>query len=275
MSELTISIVLYKSNREKLRQAIDSVRKSQLDLTLYLIDNSPTDELKDLAGPRIKYIFNGANLGFGKAHNLVMRKAVDEAPYHLVLNPDVYFDENVLEALYQKMENSPDVGMISPRILYPDGATQYLCKLLPTPLDLFGRRFLGGTSWAERRNEHYELRASGYDKPMNIPYLSGCFMFLRTSVLREVGFFDERIFMYIEDADLTRRIHQRYQTLFFPEVVIYHHYAKGSYNNKKLMLYNIHGASIYFFKYGWILDRERDRINQEVVTKYLNISQHI
>jgi hypothetical protein len=122
----------------------------------------------------------------------------------------------------------------------------------------------------ERRNKIYELHESGYDKIMNIPYLSGCFMYLRTETLKEIGFFDERIFMYIEDADLTRRIHREYKTLFYPDAQIYHHYAKGSYRNFRLMLYNVHGAFIYFTKWGWFFDRERKAINKQVRETYLN-----
>lgn len=268
--DLTISIVLYKSNLSKLKAVIDSVYKTSLKFKLYLIDNSPSDELKSLVRPGIEYIFNNKNLGFGKAHNIAMRKSVSEATYHLVLNPDVYFGAGVLESLFDKMESDPSIGMISPKILYPDGHVQHLCKLLPTPLDLFARRFLPDADWIRERNKKYELKETGYNCEMNIPYLSGCFMFLRTSVLNEVGFFDERIFMYIEDADLTRRIHQKYKTIFYPEAQIFHHYEKGSYKNKKLMMYNIHGAAVYFFKWGWFHDRERKKINEKVISSYLN-----
>ena len=268
--DLTISIVLYKTNSRLLRQVMDSVATCTLKYKLYLIDNSPTDALRSMAtGPNIAYIFNNKNLGFGKAHNIAMRKAVDEALYHLVLTPDVQFEAAPLEKLFDRMQRDPSIGLISPKILYPDGSIQYLCKLLPTPLDLLGRRFLGEREWVERRNKDYELRESGYNSEMNIPYLSGCFMFLRTSALKEVGFFDERIFMYIEDADLTRRIYQRYKTLFYPEAQIVHHYEKGSYKNKMLMLYNIHGASVYFFKWGWVFDPARQKINNDVKLKYL------
>lgn len=268
--DLTISIVLYKTNVALLRQVMDSVATCTLNYKLYLIDNSPTDELRSIGtGPKVEYIFNNKNLGFGRAHNIAMRRSVDGALYHLVLNPDVKFEAGTLEKIFEKMQGDPSIGMISPKILYPDGSIQYLCKLLPTPLDLFGRRFLGERDWVERRNKAYELRESGYNSEMNIPYLSGCFMFLRTSALKEVGFFDERIFMYIEDADLTRRIYQRYKTLFYPEAQIVHHYEKGSYKNKKLMLYNIHGASVYFFKWGWVFDPARQKINNDVKLKYL------
>ena len=268
--DLTVSIVAYNNNSDHLRAAIESALKSKLNTKLYLIDNSPHDQLKALAQyPGCEYIFNNRNLGFGKAHNIAMQKALSESKYHLVLNPDIYFEEGVLEKIFEYMELNADVGQIMPKVLYPTGEVQRLCKLLPSPADLFLRRFFPWVKGASKRNRKYELAESGYNRIMNIPYLSGCFMFLRTSVLGETGFFDDRIFMYIEDADLTRRIHLRYKTLFFPSVHVYHHYNKGSYKNLKLMLYNIHGAIVYFSKWGWIFDSERKRINRQVIRDYL------
>ena len=73
------------------------------------------------------------------------------------------------------MEKNPDVGLVMPKVLYPNGEIQYLCKLLPTPIDLFGRRFLNFgpfKNYIEKRNENCELRFTGYNKIMEIPYLS-------------------------------------------------------------------------------------------------------
>jgi GT2 family glycosyltransferase len=268
--DLTISIVSYRNNQSLLQSAIESSLNTKLNIKLYLIDNSPTRELEKLGqSPRCEYIFNHENLGFGKAHNIALRKAVTESRYHLVLNPDIYFNVGVLEKIFTYMEANPEVGQVMPKILYPTGETQHLCKLLPAPMDLFLRRFFPWFPGADERNRKYELRESHYDKIMNIPYLSGCFMFLRSSALQEIGFFDERIFMYIEDADLTRRIHQRYKTIFYPLTEVYHHYHKGSYKNLKLMLYNLHGAWVYFNKWGWLMDSERKNVNKRVIRDYL------
>lgn len=268
--DLTISIVLYNNDISQLQAAIDSALNTKLRIKLYLVDNSPTDKLRYLSElPHCEYIYNNKNLGFGKGHNVALKRSVDEATYHLVLNPDVYFGAGVLEKIFEFMEQHPDVGHLMPKVHYPDGKVQHLCKLLPAPADLFLRRFLPWFPGATRRNRAYELLGSGYNKIMNIPFLSGCFMFLRTSALKEVGYFDDRIFMYIEDADLTRRVHQKYKTIFYPEVIIYHHFGKGSYKSLKLMLYNIHGAMVYFNKWGWIFDPERRRINNEVLKKYI------
>jgi GT2 family glycosyltransferase len=266
---LNISIVLYHNREEQIKKAIESVLNTDLNITLYLVDNSSTNSLGELEriDKRIVYIFNNSNLGFGKAHNIALKKSIEKnIPYHLVLNPDVYFEKGVLEELYNFMENNKDVGLVMPKILYPDGNIQYLCKLLPTPLDLFGRRFLNFGPFkkiVEKRNEIYELKFTGYDKIMEVPYLSGCFMFIRTEVLKRVGLFDERFFMYLEDTDLSRRIHRVAKTVYYPYVYIYHEYGKGSYKSLKLLYYHIKSAIKYFNKYGWFFDKEREEINRK------------
>lgn len=268
---ITASIVTYQNNREMLLQAINSFLDTPLPVHLYIIDNSPTDDLKDLVlDNKVTYIFNNANVGFGAGHNIAMQQTLSLAPYHLVLNPDVFFGEDTLVNLYNMMESAPAVGLAMPKVLYPDNSIQFLCKLLPTPKDLFLRRFMKWNKDAlAKSNEIFELRFTNYSEIMNVPYLSGCFMFLRTSVLEDIGVFDERIFMYSEDLDLSRRIHQKYKTLFFPEAVVYHHFAKGSHKSLKLLWYAVKGNCIYFNKWGWFFDKNRDKINQDVLSKLL------
>jgi hypothetical protein len=273
MKNINVSIVLFKNDQDLVKKAIYSCVNSVLINRIYLIDNSPRDILSCLASldSRIEYIFNNANLGFGKAHNIALKRSIEEnIPYHLVLNPDVYFEGGILEELYHFMENNPDVGLVMPKVLYPDGTLQYLCKLLPTPLDLFGRRFLNFGPFrkiVEKRNEVYELRFTGYDKIMEVPYLSGCFMFIRSEVLKKVGLFDERFFMYLEDTDLSRRIHRVAKTVYYPYVYVYHEYGKGSYKSLKLLYYHIKSAIKYFNKYGWFFDKEREEINKKILKK--------
>jgi len=270
MFNITASIVLYHNKKEQVERAIKSFLDTSLNVKLYLIDNSSNDNLKELEkiDERIEYIFNNANLGYGKAHNIAMRKSIEtNTPYHLVINPDVYFENGVIEELFEYMQKHKDVGNIMPKVLYPNGEIQYLAKLLPTPIDLIFRRFVPLKNWKEKRNEKFELRFSGYKNIANIPSLSGCFMFLRTSVLKDVGLFDENIFMYLEDTDLNRRIHSKYKTIFYPKVSIIHEYAKESYVNKKLLAYHIKSAIYYFNKWGWFFDKERDEINSKCLAE--------
>jgi GT2 family glycosyltransferase len=269
MKDLTASIVAYKNPASILAQTIHSFLSATQDSHLYLIDNSPTDELKYLAyDPRITYIFNSRNIGFGAGHNISLRKIMNESRYHLVLNPDVYFDVNVLATLYNYMEGDPHIGLVMPKVLYPDGRLQPVCKLLPSPRTLIVRRFLNFLrSTVEKENYRYELHLSGYDKIIDAPFLSGCFMFLRTEALRTVGLFDERFFLYTEDTDLSRRIHKHYRTVFFPGVFIYHYHQRGSYKSPLLLWRNILSAVKYFNKWGWAIDEERDRFNNRTIAQ--------
>jgi GT2 family glycosyltransferase len=229
---------------------------------LILVDNSPDDKLRDIIkDEKVSYIFTGRNLGFGRAHNLAIRQIIKRTDFHLVINSDISFSSKVLSTLINYMKNHPDVGQIMPKVLSPNGEIQYLCKLLPTPLDLIFRRFLPGGLFQKRR-EKFELRFSGYNRIMEVPYLSGCFMLLRTVALEQVGNFDERFFMYPEDIDLTRRINAKFRTIYFPEVHIFHHHAKESYKNNRMLFIHIINMIKYFNKWGWFYDEKRKRTNK-------------
>lgn len=270
-NNITASIVIYKNDQAILQKAIACFLDSTTNAKLYLIDNSPNPVyLPYFKNNRIEYIFANKNLGFGAGHNIALRAVVanNASKYHLVLNPDVYFDPQVVAKMLQYMEDNDEVGLAMPKVLYPDGRLQPLCKLLPSPLTLFSRRFLGFIpGWLKRVNEVYEMHFSGYDKIMDVPFLSGCFMFLRVEALKKVGIFDERMFLYTEDTDLTRRIHQYYRTIYYPEVSIFHYNEKGSYKNTITMLHHIRSAITYFNKWGWFTDFERDTINQRILLK--------
>ena len=270
MYDIVGSIVCYKSDFTQLKKAIDSFLNTKLKVKLVLVDNSPTNELERLAiGDRIEYIFNPSNPGFGAAHNKAIIKYLSQSKYHLVLNPDVYFTSGVLEELFQYMEANTEVGHIMPKVLYPSGETQYLCKLLPSPFDLIFRRFIPFASIKDKNNYVYELRFTNYDKIMEVPYLSGCFMFLRSSTVSEIGGFDERFFMYPEDVDLTRRINEKYKTIFYPHVHIYHEFGKGSYKDLKLFYIHITSMIKYFNKWGWFFDNKRRDTNDRILNQLM------
>jgi len=267
MFEVNGSIVLYHNNREQLNKVIDSFLSTNLSATLYLIDNSLTDELKNYVeyDKRIKYIFNNANIGYGAGHNIAIRESIrNSTKYHIVLNPDLYFKSDIIKNIFNYMEDNNNIGNIMPKILYPNGDNQYLAKLLPTPLDWLLRRFLP-VKLTQSITDKFELRYTGYTTKMNVPFLSGCFMFLRVEALKNVGLFDENIFMYMEDIDLNRRIHMQYKTLYYPDVEIYHEYERGSHKNFKLLLISIQSSIKYFNKWGWIFDKERKIINDAVL----------
>ncbi|HVX49084.1 MAG TPA: glycosyltransferase [Chitinophagaceae bacterium] len=273
MPVITCSIVLYHHTPAFLQPVISSVLACAMVQKLYLVDNSANNTLKILAAnERIEYIFNKSNPGYGAGHNVAIKRAVFFAEYHIVLNPDISFKQGTIEAITQYMNDHPDVGQLMPRIVYPDGGLQYTCKLLPAPADLISRRFLPAFV-TKKRMQRFEMHKSGYDKILEVPYLSGCFMFLRINTLKKVGLFDERFFMYPEDIDLTRRVNRLYKTIFYPYAEVVHKHERASYKSPKLFFIHIINIIRYFNKWGWIFDRERREINKKIAAQYENYSK--
>jgi GT2 family glycosyltransferase len=267
---ISASIVTYKNNPASLARTIASYLEATDQNPLYVIDNSPTDSARSLCThPRVEYIFNSVNVGYGSAHNQALKKTIMLSKYHLVLNPDVYFEPHIIKDLISFMEKHPEVGLCMPKVLYPDGRLQPLCKLLPLPHHLITRRFLNGfDKILQRINYEYEMQFSGYEEITDAPFLSGCFMLLRMEALKHVGFFDERFFLYFEDTDLSRRIHERYRTVYFPQTKVYHVHEQEAHKRRKLLLAHIKSGIQYFNKWGWLIDKSRDDANKKILVKY-------
>jgi GT2 family glycosyltransferase len=186
--------------------------------------------------------------------------------YHIIMNPDIAFKPEILNGLYDFMQQNSNVGLVMPKVIYQNGEMQYLCKKLPSPADLFIRRFFPGPLKAcvKKILEAYELRHKDYNAIMEVPNLSGCFMFIRTAVFASVGLFDEQYFMYLEDTDLSRRINKYYRTVYYPLETITHGYRKASYRNIKLMKHHLESSVRYFNKWGWFNDRSRLFANKSI-----------
>jgi GT2 family glycosyltransferase len=267
---ISASIVTYQNKPEVLARTINCYLDASKSESLFVIDKSPDDSARALCEhPSIQYTFNNQNVGFGKAHNQIIKQVVGKSKYHLVLNPDIYFEKDTIKELIDFMEANEEVGLIMPKVLYPDGRLQPLGKLLPTPHQILVRRFLCRFKKMHQRvNYKYEMQFTGYDSIAEVPFLSGCFMLIRTEVFEKVGAFDERFFLYFEDTDLSRRIHQQYKTIYYPKVKVYHVHEHWQQRDKKRLLQGMKSAIQYFNKWGWINDPQREIINNAAHTKF-------
>lgn len=274
---VTASLILFNTDKSFISCLVDCVNNSCIDI-LYVIDNSPTNNLQNYTislSPKIEYVYGHGNIGYGAGHNIAIRKAITaKSTYHVVLNPDIQFSKGTIEDLVDFADKHDDVGMLMPRVVYPDGRNQYLCKLLPTPIDMFGRRLLPGFL-INKRNSRFEMRSTGYRNIRNVPCLSGCFMFLNVRALEKVGLFDDRYFMYFEDFDLIRRIHKSFKTVFYPKLTIIHNHAKEHRTSKRLLKISIMSAVKYFNKWGWFFDRDRRLWNRNAFDKSMIISDKL
>lgn len=263
--KISASLVLYKNNRSEFERAVSSFLQG-CDGILYIVDNSPAPlESEFFKHCRVKYIYAGENLGFGRGHNLASMKACDYSDFHIFINPDIYFDRDIIPNVLAYVKCESNIGALMPRVNYPDGSLQCLAKLLPTPIDLIFRRFIPFNFVEHIINQRYELCGLSQSIPSCVPSLSGCFLVVRSKIFKLLGGFDERFFMYMEDVDLVRRIGDVAETVYLPSVQVIHAYAKGSYRNRRLLGYHLRSAIQYFNKWGWLFDRTRKARNRQAL----------
>lgn len=271
---ITASIVTYHTNPNEVIQLVSSLINNNVN-HIYIIDNSSNDLLRNYIAKfdQLTYI-HSKNIGYGNAHNIAIKESFKlNNTYHIIVNPDIIIPKNdTIDKLKKFMDSTTTCGLVMPLILYPNNEIQYLCKLLPSPKDLLIRRFLPSFLKNKNIDYKYELRYTKYNQVMEVPSLSGCFMFIRADILKEIGGFDKRFFMYAEDLDLCRRIGRISKTIFYPYTYVFHKYEKGSYKNFKLLKYHIISIIKYFNKWGWFFDKERKLTNQACIEKFKKTS---
>ncbi len=275
MYDLITSVVLYNSDYSDIEKYIAQYFEKSVNQKLVFVDNSEEDKIKNYINNfasvnnyNISYIFSEDNLGYGKGNNLAINEYIGQSKYFLISNLDIEFTIKDIEELIDEAEKLKDFGIIMPKISYRNGKNQYACRLLPTPINLFGRRFLKFMkNYIEKMDYFYEYKFSDYKVDMDVPYLSGCFMFTKYDNLIKENGFDKRYFMYMEDVDLSRRLF-KYTNRYIANIEVFHDFKKESHKNKKMTLAHIKSAVQYFNKWGWIFDSERNKINKEMVRKY-------
>lgn len=261
--KITASLVLYRNNPVVYGEAIRSVIESDVDVLLSITDNSPTPLIHSLFDdPRVVYRHAGANIGFGAGHNRAFTAVQEQSDVHFIVNPDVSFAPSVIGALAAIFDSVDDVAAAMPAIYDEHGEQQHLCKALPTPVHLIGRRFVPSAALRQRLDRTYEFRDLPGEGLIDIPNLSGCFLGVRSSLFTQIGGFDDQYFMYMEDIDLVRRLGDCGRTVYAPAVRITHGHARGSYSFNRLMLTHIRSAIRYFGKWGWVIDGTRTRRNR-------------
>jgi len=251
---ISISIVTYncQDTIQDTLSTLFGVLSTNDKHNVFVIDNGSDDNTLMEIAPfldRLTFIQSPqGNIGFGAAHNLIINRL--ESDIHLIINPDIkMIDSDAITILCNCFSNHSDVGMTVPRILDEKGDLQYLCRRNPTVLDL-ALRFLPGHLF-KKREDYHMMKDMDYGKPFDVPFASGCFMAIRTSLFRDLGGFDDRFFLYAEDADLTRRVNQVSRTVYVPEAVVCHVWERASYKDINMTKIHLKSLWTYFRKWGF------------------------
>lgn len=250
MSKTVTGCIVTYNNMSTIDKAISSLLScTEIPFKLYVVDNGSTDgtvEHIKTNYPEVTLIKSGANIGFGAGHNFILDKL--DSDYHAIINPDIIVKDDVLAKMAAYLNSNPDIGMLSPEIRFPDGRLQILGKKRPCMRYLVASRLRGNGEPGNTLKE-YAMLDKDLSKPTDIQNATGCFMFIRTDLFKEIGGFDKRYFMYFEDSDLTREVNLKSRTVYYPGATVYHEWGRESKKNFKLKLVQINSMCNYFIKW--------------------------
>ena len=245
---LSACIVLYHSGIRVLH-AVQCFQESDIELELHVVDNSPGGTLGEHLQwqcPGVQYYPQAKDLGYAGGCNLVIPNL--RSQYHLVCHPDVTFDSKVLSNMVSYMEHNKDCVILTPKVLNADGTEQSLPKRAPTLKYLLGAALKKWPGPFKAWNAEYTLEGADLRTPTSVEVADGCFMLIRTGILRQLQGFDPKFFLTHEDTDLSRRALEFGTIVYHPDMVITHAKTEKS-RNWPEMLKRLGGALRYLRKW--------------------------
>lgn len=203
-----------------------------MGLEWIVVNHMATDPLSGPSNlPFELHLLEQPNRGFASGMNLAARHA--RAPILLCLNPDVLISGPAIEQAVDYLHNHPDVAILGPRVLYPDGSRQQTARRFYTwPAVLWARLPLRDRLPTPRFWRRYLMLDAALDKPSPVDWLMGCVLFLRPGLLEPLpagAIFDDRFFLYFEDVDLCLRAWQHGgKVVYHPGPVCIHEHQRAS-----------------------------------------------
>ena len=246
----TIVIVSFNSGQALVR-CLESIALHATGARVIVIDNASSDgSMQHLArrDSRVTLVLNQENVGFGRGINQGVRAASTE--HVLMLNPDCVLVAGALETLVEELATHPECAIVGPRILNEDGSVQGSARGDPSILTgLFGRTSLLSRLFPSSSLARRNLRVDpSSNESYAVDWVSGACMLARRSDLLDVSGFDERYFLYWEDADLCRRLRNAGRTIrYVPAATIAHTCGVSSRSVRALATREFHKSAYQYY----------------------------
>lgn len=259
-----VSVITVNYNHKYFpKLAIEALEKSVTDFPFELIfvDNGSTDTVSvgflehASKNGRIHYIRSEKNLGFAGGNNLGAKHA--KGDFLFILNPDTQVFEDTLQKMVDYLEKHPDIGILAPKLVYADGTVQESCRRDMGFLDLvLHRTFLGKTPWGKKRLSRYLMGDFHHDAIQDVELVTGAAMMMPRKVFEEVGGFDERYFLFMEDFDLCKEVRRAGRRIvYFPDALVSHYHKRLSAGRlfqllrRRVFWLHLQSAAKYFWKW--------------------------
>ena len=253
MTAVVSAIIVNYNAGNLLRDCVDSLLASPLDIEIIIVDNASSDDSLDalLDLPQVNVIRNEINTGFAAGCNTGIKAAA--ANYLLFLNPDCTFLPGTIKPLLNYLQTQERVGMVGGLLVDPDGKEQGGGRrAIPTPWRSLVRAF-GLTRFSERwprlfYDFHLHKQALP-DEPIEVDAISGACMLVKREALEDVGLWDEGYFLHCEDLDYCMRFRKNgWKISFVPEARIVHEHGACSRTRPIFVEWHKHKGMMRFYR---------------------------
>lgn len=237
MYDIATITVNYKM-KDKIVSMLESlardVQGAGLQIQSAVVDNASSDGIEqELAKrfPQVQCLANWKNFGFGAANNVALHRF--DAKYYFLINPDVTFPENqkITQALFDFMEKYPKIGLVAPKLILENSSIQPSCLRRPGFWDqpFYRLGFQKKYRWVRKRVDRLLMADFDHNRILPVDWVTGAALFIRGDVLRQIGFFDERFFMYFEDCDLCQNFWEHGWPVYYKgDVFLFHRHERAS-----------------------------------------------
>jgi len=234
MIDFTLAIVNWNT-KELLKKCLESIAKHSAGFTIQtlILDNASTDGSPEMVEEcfrrvdslNVILVRNDENVGFALGHELLL--PYSQGRYHILVNSDIELQSGCLEAIAKRMVEDRRIGILGPKIIGSDQLIQPSCRRLPTLfLQLWESmglgRLIGGLF------NPYHMGSFDHQTSREVRQIMGSFFVIRSSILPQTGFLDTRFFMYYEEVDFCKRVHDKGYTIFFEAEAEVLHEGGGS-----------------------------------------------
>ncbi|MCI7768227.1 MAG: glycosyltransferase family 2 protein [Oscillospiraceae bacterium] len=248
---ISLCIVTY-NNENTIERVLDSIFEfsGNSSLRVFISDNASSDNTVEKVRhkfPQVNVVCNKENKGFGFGHNSVI--GLLDSDYHFIVNPDIILTNDILGEMAEYLDNNPDVVMAVPKFFFENGNEQFTPKLRPKLRFMIGGRLERYGGIFKKWRDEYTMRNAEPDSPVDVGFCSGCFIAVRTEIFKKIGGFDERYFLYNEDADITRMAQKYGRTVYAPQFHVTHLWERAYMKNIKYFFIQISSMIKYFYKW--------------------------
>ncbi len=230
--DLSIVILNYKS-KGLVKQCVKTIGLAapKPSYEIIVVDNDSRDGTGEMLAalfPHVKFIQSPANLGYAAGNNLGIKAATGR--YVVIMNPDITVRPGSFEAMVAFMDLNPDVGIMGPKLVHPDGSLDASCYRFPEyAIPVYRRTPLGRLPAGKRAVASYLMEDYDHETTRDVDWLLGATLMVRREALDAVGLLDERFFLYFEDTDWCRRFWKAgWRVVYFTGANMVHYHERLS-----------------------------------------------